>query len=66
MDMHNPLTDEHCQCANKVLQQTPAYLQLADACIDCGWDFGQQFKDRLLQQQSMAEAIKRNFFRNRP
>lgn len=64
--MHNPLTDEHCKCLDNVLNNTPEYLQLADKCIECGWEFGQQFKERLLQQQEMARRAKAAFFPDRP
>lgn len=64
--MLNPLTDEHCNCLNRVLEQTPPALELAQACIDCGFEFGQQFKERLLEQQRQATLLKAKFFPHRP
>lgn len=66
MAMHNPLNDQHCECLDRVLQQTPAYIELAQACENCGWEFGQQFRERLQQQYQQAEAIKRTFFPRKP
>lgn len=64
--MHNPLTDQHCCHLDNVLNNTPQYIQLADACLECGWDWAEQFKQKLLEQQRQAAAIKAKFFPGRP
>jgi len=64
--MYNPFTEEHLNCCNQVLERTPQYLELASACIDCGWDWAQQYRDRLLEQQRQATLIKAKAFPNRP
>jgi len=64
--VHNPFTEEHLNCCNRVLNQTPQYIELAKACVDCGWDWAQQYLDRLQEQQRQATLIKAKAFPNRP
>lgn len=60
----HPLTDEHCKCLNKVLESMPTAFDLAQACIDCGWDVT-DLVDTLRAQKKMAETAKAKFFPER-
>jgi hypothetical protein len=60
-----PLDSQHLQCCNKVLQETPAALELAQACIDCGFP-AEDLKQQLEDQHKQAAAIKAKFFPTTP
>jgi len=60
----HPLTDEHCQCLDRVLETVPKALELAAACTDCGWDVSEQARV-LKEQLEMARKAKAKFFPNR-
>lgn len=65
MPLDHPLTDEHCNCLDRVLDSVPKALELARACTDCGWDVSDQI--RILEEQlRMAQKAKQTFFPNRP
>jgi hypothetical protein len=68
MDTTNPsanLTDEHCDCLNRVLQRTPALNDLAHKCEQCGWDVSAA-KETLQEQMNIARKAKQVFFPNNP
>jgi hypothetical protein len=57
---HN-LTQEHCNCLDKVIAATGPALELAKACVDCGWDFS-ELAAQLQAQLDQANKAKATFF----
>lgn len=60
----NPLTDEHCQCLDQVLDSIAVTQQLLEKCRSCGVDVS-AFESRNAEQRKMAESLKRTFFPDR-
>jgi hypothetical protein len=63
-EIKHALGDEECACLDRVLQRTPALIQLAQACEDCGWDVSAA-RGALEEQQAIATKAKAKFFPNR-
>lgn len=61
----NPLSDEHCQCLDKVLASVGPALELAKACKDCGLNVD-EYEQQLQTQQQIATNLKAKFFPHRP
>jgi hypothetical protein len=57
----SPLTGDHLQALNKVLQAIPIGLELVKRCQACGLDVS-EFQAQLEAQQRMAAALKAQFF----
>ena len=58
------LGDEECACLDRVLQRTPAIVELARKCEDCGWDVSAA-RQTLEEQLSIATKAKATFFPDR-
>lgn len=58
-----PLSDADCQKINAVLERTPALLQLAQTCQECGWDVSAA-QQALQEQLDIATKAKAAFFPN--
>ena len=58
------LGDEECACLDRVLARTPALIQLAQQCENCGWDVSSA-RAALEEQQAIATKAKATFFPNR-
>jgi hypothetical protein len=63
-EIKQALGDEECACLDRVLQRTPALIQLAKQCEDCGWDVSAA-RGALEEQQAIATKAKAAFFPNR-
>lgn len=61
----HPLTDEHCECLDKVLQAVPEALELVRTCKDCGLDVA-KIEQTLNAQLRMAQRLKAQLFPDRP
>lgn len=61
---NNPLDESHYQKCQQVLQRCRDGIELADACIACGWP-ADELKATLQAQQKQAEAVKSQFFPDR-
>lgn len=59
-----PLSPADCERINAVLQRTPALLQLALTCEECGWDVDAA-KQALQEQLDIATKAKAAFFPDR-
>lgn len=62
--MYNPLGDQHYQSCQGVLARCPDAIELAQACIDCGWP-ADDLKAELERQQKQAVLVKQKFFPER-
>lgn len=61
----SPLTQEHCDCLNRVIERTQSAIDLAQQCSDCGWDTS-AVQEALQEQLDMARKAKANFFPGQP
>jgi hypothetical protein len=55
---------DDCKCLDRVLERTPALLELANTCQNCGWDVSAAL-DALSEQHAIAQKAKAAFFPNR-
>lgn len=62
---NSPLTDEHCECLDRVISRSNQLLTLAQQCKDCGWDVSAPI-EALQEQLQRARLTKAKFFPNRP
>lgn len=61
----NPLTEDHLAVANRVLQHCDDYEDFLNHCNGCEMDV-QEAKDRVAANRRFCQAVKREFFPDRP
>lgn len=57
----NPLTDEHRQCFDAILEAAPGIQDLIDRCKKCGIDVGDR-EQRFHAAVNTARLMRDNFF----
>lgn len=62
--MANPLNDDHCRCADTILQSAAITADLINKCRDCGLDV-EEAQRQNDDQREFARKIKANFFPDR-
>lgn len=62
---YNPLTDEHCQICDRILSTIQEPLDVANACIECGFP-AEDLRDQLVRIRDTATKLKATFFPHRP
>ncbi len=61
---YNPLNDSHCEVCTKILQTIQEPIDVANACIECGFP-AEELRDALLRIKEQAAKIKATFFPGR-
>ncbi len=64
MDANNPLTAEHCDCLDRVLDSIKTTRELIGKCKNCGLDVTRA-EEELNAQEQLASRLKQTFFPNR-
>jgi hypothetical protein len=65
MPLQNPLTQEHCDCIQRVIQSIPNIRETIAACEQCGMTFEQE-RELLKAQEEFATRVKSAFMPNLP
>ncbi len=64
MPSNNPLTDEHCACLDRVMDNIVQTRDLLRKCKNCGLDVSRA-EEEVNAQEQLARKLKAEFFPDR-